>query len=214
MKNRIISIISLLLFFIFNILWITKHTRLMVIEQIALVILSVTFYLVAAFFEVNRIKDLKKKSVVIKTFALFLLLYYLFFIATVVFLDGYFFSRGASFASNKIFFKTIKSYMIQFSNGRILVALGNLIGNAILLVPLALLLPMLNSIFKKWYVFLFTTTFISAFIEYQQFKLSLGSADVDDILLNVFGSFVAFLLFQGVIDLFGFKNNNLEDNPK
>lgn len=85
----------------------------------------------------------------------------------------------------------------------IYIALKNLLGNIFVFSPLGFFLPIL---FKKCSeirsVFLFSFG-ISLFIELLQFVFHLGTCDVDDIILNVFGTIIGF----GVYCLFKRLNN-------
>ena len=91
---------------------------------------------------------------------------------------------------NFIPFKTIISYFtsgLSFAESN---AFSNLLGNIIIFIPL---------IFNKFRSLksAILIGFLSSFlIEILQFVFKIGSCDIDDIILNTFGSIVGFILFR------------------
>jgi len=79
------------------------------------------------------------------------------------------------------------------------VAVRNILGNMILFIPYALLLPFafysLGS-FKRNLLAVFLT---SLFFELLQLVTKLGSFDVDDILLNMLGGIAGWLLYRALV---------------
>ncbi|MGF6354094.1 glycopeptide antibiotics resistance protein [Paenibacillus sp. 4624] len=78
------------------------------------------------------------------------------------------------------------------------------VGNILIFVPLGFLLALLfnrNSFFK----IMLTSLFIIIIIEFTQFVTNLGIADIDDVILNMFGSFLGYLCFLTVEKLFSIK---------
>lgn len=75
-------------------------------------------------------------------------------------------------------------------------ALYNIVGNFLMLTPLAILLPIVYSKFKNTKIFLFTIIIFSFSIEVIQYISGLGSLDVDDFILNVSGAFILFLIIK------------------
>lgn len=72
------------------------------------------------------------------------------------------------------------------------IPLSNLIGNALLFMPLAVFLPCLFRPMRKLWVFLLTVTFVFVAVEALQLLLACGSCDVDDVLLNLAGTLSVF----------------------
>lgn len=85
------------------------------------------------------------------------------------------------------------------------IALNNLIGNFIMLLPLGLLLPFM---FKKCQSLITITTiaFCTSFaIEILQFTLQIGRADIDDLILNTLGAIFGFLIAKGIFQVLTWK---------
>ena len=71
----------------------------------------------------------------------------------------------------------------------------NLLGNLCAFMPLAVLLPSLFRCMRKWYCFLPTVFLSVVAVECLQFWLMIGSCDVDDVILNVGGAMILYLIF-------------------
>ncbi len=86
----------------------------------------------------------------------------------------------------------------------------NVIGNIILFMPFGFLTSYYLDLEKKRYNFLITL-FISLVIEFIQ--LSIGRAfDIDDILLNIVGSFIGCLMYRVIDRIFENKSEVLKGN--
>ena len=70
----------------------------------------------------------------------------------------------------------------------------NLFGNVIMFIPLGILLPGIWKPMRRFWPFLFSGIGIILSIELIQLFTLLGSCDVDDLLLNVVGICIGFLL--------------------
>ena len=101
------------------------------------------------------------------------------------------FCKASSFQSvNLIPFHSILSYCTQGGP----FALGNLLGNFFLLMPMGVYLALLNpngSLPKNTVLILL----FSVAVEFIQYLFRVGAADIDDVLLNGLGGFVGVLLF-------------------
>ena len=93
---------------------------------------------------------------------------------------------------NLIPFRTIRQMLI--SPLGLKVALYNIMGNFLMLTPIAVLLPLINDKFKKIINYLIVIILCSLSIEIVQYITKIGSLDIDDLMLNVFGSFIIFLI--------------------
>ncbi|MGE7762908.1 VanZ family protein [Peribacillus sp. NPDC097895] len=97
--------------------------------------------------------------------------------------------------SNFIPFRTIIDYLfISDLNSNIRYI--NLIGNIVAFVPLGLFLPMLSTKLINAKKIVFLGFAISLFYELVQLILSIGQFDVDDIILNVVGTYIGYLIFK------------------
>ena len=71
----------------------------------------------------------------------------------------------------------------------------NLGGNIFLFIPLGYFLPRLWPVFRNFFSFLLTCTAAITLVELLQLVTLLGSLDIDDLILNLFGMIVGYLLF-------------------
>ena len=71
----------------------------------------------------------------------------------------------------------------------------NLAGNVLLFVPIGYFLPRLWSSLRKFFPFLLTCVLAVTLVELLQLVTLLGSLDVDDLILNLFGMIVGYLCF-------------------
>lgn len=94
---------------------------------------------------------------------------------------------------NLIPIRTISGYIRQ-SNSMAGISLTNLLGNVLLFIPMGILLPIVfrrcNLLFKSVII----GTIISVLIETAQFFLG-RSADIDDVILNAFGTALGFAVY-------------------
>lgn len=88
----------------------------------------------------------------------------------------------------------IQGFLHGYVNGYYM--LLNLLGNVCALMPLSFFLPYFFKAQRKWYVFLPTMLVTVSLIEAMQFLFMVGSCDVDDLILNVGGAFLMFLLLR------------------
>lgn len=72
--------------------------------------------------------------------------------------------------------------------------LYNIVGNLLMLMPLAVLLPLINDKFKRKRYFISLMFVISFGIEILQYVTNCGSFDVDDIILNFIGVVLVYLI--------------------
>ena len=194
--RRLITIPLFGLFIYLNYFWYKNHTTLDIYMQMGLVLFSIAVYFVATMIEVFYAKKANSRKLIFKILITILIIYYCSFLCAVLFLDDYFFSRSNTIWVNKIPFKTIKNFYRNMRYNNDLRAFANLLGNAILFAPMGFLLPMLSKIFRKTYFFVPFITLIIAGCEYLQYYYKIGTADIDDIILNVIGAFICFLLFK------------------
>ncbi|KAF0226878.1 MAG: VanZ family [Erysipelotrichaceae bacterium] len=72
--------------------------------------------------------------------------------------------------------------------------LYNVIGNMLILIPFGYFFPMVNKSVKKWWIFLLVALVFILCIEAMQYVSMSGSLDVDDVLLNLMGAMIGYLL--------------------
>lgn len=100
----------------------------------------------------------------------------------------------------KIFFDTYT----EFLNGNVYYFIISFLGNIIMFIPIGLFIPLLYKI-KDKYVILIGFS-ISLFIEFFQIFLP-RETDVDDLILNTFGTFIGLLIYKL---LYKICNNKLD----
>lgn len=75
---------------------------------------------------------------------------------------------------------------------------NNIIGNIFVFAPFGYLIPFLYKKCEKWKIVAAIGLFASLFLELSQYFLYLGSADIDDVILNLLGVALGFLFFRGI----------------
>ena len=95
-------------------------------------------------------------------------------------------------------------YLLRQQNGVYLTAIAfvNLAGNVVLFVPLGFLPPMVWPKLRTWLRALGAAAGAVIFVEAAQYVTRRGAADVDDLLLNLLGAAIGFLLFRIVERLY------------
>lgn len=84
-----------------------------------------------------------------------------------------------------------------------------MIGNAIMLLPLGIFIPLLNRRRRKisaFFIVLFISFAVSVGIEVLQLATNYRSADVDDVILNTSGACIGFLIYQLIKSLISFDS--------
>lgn len=105
---------------------------------------------------------------------------------------------GMSFRlSNFIPFNTITNYFIKLSDNSIntSIVIQNLSVNLLLFLPMGMSLPVLfqNKINKFW-KFLIIMVIIITSVEITQYITMVGSADIDDLILNTIGACIGYFI--------------------
>lgn len=105
---------------------------------------------------------------------------------------------------NFIPFKTIVLYL-KAEHMNTSIAVNNLVGNFIILLPLGLFLPFLFKRCKKL-TSVVTIVFITSFcIELIQFSLQIGMADIDDVIINTIGAMFGFAIYKLIMWLLSLR---------
>ena len=194
--KKILSIPLFILFMYTNYYWLLNHNSMDIYIQIALVLLSISLYFIGSIILIFYAKTNHIRIITARVLLFIIICYYLFFLFSVLLFSDFFFTRQNQYYVNKVPFKTIKSFLFTMKNNNDLNAFANLIGNAILFAPLGLFLPLIHRFFQNTIIFLFTTTLIVSTMEFAQYHFNVGSADIDDIILNVLGAFIVFVFVK------------------
>lgn len=91
-------------------------------------------------------------------------------------------------------FEYIRALLTQSMNFSTIVT--NLLGNLVALTPMALFLPMFIQKCEKFKYFVLSTSVTVIVIELLQLIFVTGSCDIDDLILNVFGACIAFIILK------------------
>ncbi len=107
------------------------------------------------------------------------------------------FTNRLSTAVNLKPFHTIASYLKAFENGNVsmTVVRNNLLGNFLLFMPYPLFISALSKC-KNTFWIMFVTILTVVSVEMIQIITGLGSLDVDDMILNVSGALIAYIIFK------------------
>ncbi|MCD8241014.1 MAG: VanZ family protein [Lachnospiraceae bacterium] len=98
-------------------------------------------------------------------------------------------------------------YHEQIGTGLVLL---NLAGNVIGFIPFGGLAPAFSNRRMSFFRVLLFSLELSLFVEIAQLVLQVGSCDVDDILLNIFGSCIGYCLYRLVIRCLRSQNSQGE----
>ena len=98
---------------------------------------------------------------------------------------------------NLVPFREIRRYLLHGRQIGFFGVLLNLWGNILGFLPLGFILPIFSRRCRRhWYNTVISAYLLSFSIEAAQLLLRAGSCDVDDLILNSFGAFLGYLLFQ------------------
>lgn len=93
--------------------------------------------------------------------------------------------------ANIVPFRTI---MVQIEHANSIWALKNLLANIVLFMPWGFLLPIMHERLKKIIPFTCLSLVFILLIELTQFVFLIGQFDVDDIILNLVGAFLGYII--------------------
>ncbi|WCH49953.1 MULTISPECIES: VanZ family protein [unclassified Lysinibacillus] len=101
--------------------------------------------------------------------------------------------------TNFVPFETILRYInySQYFNWDIIIV--NLLGNLLIFTPMGFLLPLLSKKFRKVWVIICLGFFASLAVETIQFIFTVGSADIDDLILNTIGAWLGYIAYKGIL---------------
>lgn len=96
--------------------------------------------------------------------------------------------------TNFIPFETVRLYLnaIKYDYIGMEIPLSNLVGNAMLFMPMAVFLPCLFRPMRRLWLFALTMALALVAVEAAQLLLACGSCDIDDVLLNLTGTLIVF----------------------
>ena len=94
--------------------------------------------------------------------------------------------------------ETVRLYInaIKYDYIGMEIPLSNLVGNAMLFMPMAVFLPCLFRPMQKLWLFTATMLLMLVAVEALQLLLACGSCDIDDVLLNLVGTLAVFFILK------------------
>ncbi len=110
---------------------------------------------------------------------------------------------------NIIPLNSIVDFIKIISEGYFARGFNNIIGNVLVFSPLGYFLPMLFKKTKKVRYTMLFSLIISLIYESLQYILYLGSADIDDVILNLLGAFIGFGFYK-IIDNYAKEKLNIK----
>ncbi|PKM52389.1 MAG: VanZ family protein [Firmicutes bacterium HGW-Firmicutes-7] len=144
-----------------------------------------------------------KKSARIVCGTLFFL--YLFYLAYVLFLSPSFGrTLGVPREYNLSPFKTISNYIIYRSYVNPKTLIINIIGNIVAFMPMGFFVPILFRNKRTFLKVIIFSALVSLVVELLQYKLVVGSFDIDDIILNTVGGAIGYIIFNLTYKIYGF----------
>jgi len=98
---------------------------------------------------------------------------------------------------NLVPFKTIRNYMkaLEIGNVSETVVRNNLIGNFLLFLPMGYFLPIITKA-RNFLLIEIKVLILIVLVEVIQLITGLGSFDIDDIILNLTGSIIGYVIFS------------------
>lgn len=125
-----------------------------------------------------------------------LFIYYVWMLLNLLFFDAAFGREQVHYGINLEPFYTIKNYLRAYQRGYIPeIALINLLGNVAAFAPMGFFLPSLCRPMGNLLFYLPTMFVMICGVEVIQVATACGSGDVDDLILNLAGALVCWLVF-------------------
>lgn len=127
-----------------------------------------------------------------------LLFYYLFVLVNVLFFDAGFGRHAARTGINLKPLLTIRNYLRAYANGNIPVRLMliNLAGNVAAFAPMGVFLPALHRAMRNLFLYTGFVAIAVCAVEGIQWLTDTGSCDIDDLILNLAGALLVWLVVQ------------------
>ncbi len=160
-------------------------------HQLIIPIMTLALVGIGVLLRVDNLTAVRRKAYCRR--ALWVLMIYYVAILSVLLLFGGLFhvDRGWGGAVNLEPFYTIGRFWLHYRRTGSLTSLFNLLGNAVILAPLGVLMPLLFRSMRRVWLFVPLLAVICIGVEWLQWRTGLGIADVDDSILNFAGAVVS-----------------------
>ncbi len=139
----------------------------------------------------------EKSSKLVRYLVIFLLAAYLFLLAYLTFFSHYY-GRGERLFRNSNFIP-LKTILFYLNSGMDWITVTNLAGNIAAFVPLGFLLPLSFKKMRSFLKVLLAALLVTVIIETGQYLLIVGSADIDDVFLNLLGAMAGYFFYKVLI---------------
>ena len=221
-------LIALLLLTTYTYFQISKDIIMTPLGRVLILLISSIFMYVGAI-TLSKVL-IKHKKLPFKINLIICFLLYILLLSTLTLFDDYF-RRGSlnvnwnknmiknyiNTSFNIIPFKTIKMYITNYLNGHFStkIFMYNIIGNIVALMPFSFFLPLIFKRQNKLRIFIPTMIIVVLLIEGLQFLTLSGSCDIDDLILNVLGAIILYLILsiksikQLIRNIFLLENNKI-----
>lgn len=140
------------------------------------------------------------KTIMVKFLRFAFIVYTIFLAQQLLFGSERFLARDIMISNRDIYinwipFSTISMYIEHFEYFKFWDWISNMFGNVMVFMPIGILLPIISK--YRRFIFTFGIGFLmSLSIEIAQYYLCLGVFDVDDIILNVFGVVLGYMVYK------------------
>ncbi len=186
---------ALLLFLSWNLS--SEHSRLVPLAQKAFFFLGfLLLWTATLYFDTRGIPRTSSRR--LRIYLMGLLLYYVWLLLHLLFFDAGFGRNLTHTGLNLQPFFTIRNYFRAYSNGnlplRLLVI--NIVGNAFAFAPMGVFFPALFRRMRNFFCFFVTMLLCICAVEWIQFHTATGSCDIDDLILNLSGAVLVWILVQ------------------
>ncbi|MFJ8457522.1 VanZ family protein [Lysinibacillus xylanilyticus] len=101
--------------------------------------------------------------------------------------------------TNFVPFETILRYINYSQYFNLDIIIINLLGNLLIFTPMGFLLPLLSKKYRKAWSIICVGFFSSLAVETVQFIFRVGSADIDDLILNTLGAWLGYLVYKSIL---------------
>ena len=98
--------------------------------------------------------------------------------------------------TNFVPFKTIAEYIQRYNNGFRNLSVTNLLGNFVLFLPMGMALPCLFKKLNRFWKVVLCVLGMVVFVEIAQGILRVGSVDIDDVIFNVCGAMIGYVIIK------------------
>ncbi len=177
---------------ILNLSWILVGDRLSLKTQLLIPIISVLIWGITVYLRCNLLNR-EGRAKCVRSNLWLLLIYYLALISVILLFGGLFHvERDWGGMINLDLFHTVKNYWKLYQRTGNFESVSNLLGNIVVLMPLGILLPVMFRPMRRFWLALPVLLAVAIGVEFGQYVLQTGTADIDDSLFNFVGAWFSY----------------------